>query len=245
MLKLLSPEDFLPPASQALRVPNGLVAAGGALTVDWLLRAYSQGIFPWYSEGDPILWWSPTPRMVLTVENFRLHKSLFKRIKQWASEGDVTITINTDFAAVINHCAGPRNGTSGTWILPQMVAAYESLHHAGYAHSFEVRRAGVLIGGLYGVGIGHMFYGESMFTRQTDASKVALVALVNVLKQFGCPIVDCQQQTAHLASMGATPIPRELFLTQVKQLTQQPSLPWPHLHQKDMLPALANAIFKS
>ena len=245
MLKLLSSEDLLPPASQALRVPNGLVAAGGALTVDWLLRAYSQGIFPWYSAGDPILWWSPTPRMVLTVENFRLHKSLFKRIKQWASEGDVTITINTDFAAVINHCAGPRNGTSGTWILPQMVAAYESLHHAGYAHSFEVRRAGVLIGGLYGVGIGHMFYGESMFTRQTDASKVALVALVNVLKQFGCPIVDCQQQTAHLASMGATPIPRELFLTQVKQLTQQPSLPWPHLHQKDMLPALANAIFKS
>lgn len=242
MLRLLSSTDTFPPLSEALRSPNGLVAAGGALTVDWLLQAYSQGIFPWYCEGDPILWWSPSPRMVLAVENFRAHKSLLKRIRQWAQRQDITLTIDTDFATVIQQCAAPRDGNNGTWILPEMIQAYIALHQAGYAHSFEVRCNSSLIGGLYGVSIGRMFYGESMFTLQTDASKVALAGLVHVLKRWDCPLIDCQQKTRHLASLGAAPLHREEFVSQLKQLTQQSSPDWSTAMGKNLLVELRQGI---
>lgn len=242
MLRLLSPTDTFPPLSEALRSPNGLVAAGGALTVDWLIRAYSQGIFPWYCEGDPILWWSPSPRMVLAVENFRMHKSLLKRIRQWTQRQDISLTIDTDFATIIQQCAAPRGETEGTWILPEIIQAYIALHQAGYAHSFEVRCNTDLIGGLYGVSIGRMFYGESMFCRQTDASKVALAGLVHVLKQWGCPLIDCQQKTKHLASLGATPITREEFISQLKKLIQQPSPDWSKTVGKNLLTELTQSI---
>ncbi len=239
----IAPGDALPSPDQALKYPNGLLAAGGALTVDWLLAAYGKGVFPWYSEGDPILWWSPAPRMVLQTSQFKLRKSLLKRMRQLARDG-VQIMVDHDFDAVISACAGPRDGADGTWILPEIVSAYSDLHRAGHAHSFEVWRGGDLLGGLYGVSIGRMFYGESMFTRRPDASKAALAALVHQLGVWQYPWIDCQQQTGHLASMGASPLPRAQFMRGIAALTQLPAPPWQSVARKDLLPQTLAAIVK-
>jgi len=204
-----------PPIAAALAEPNGLLAAGGDLSPDRLLAAYRSGIFPWYSEGQPILWWSPDPRMVLYVDELRVTRSLRKRIRSGVFE----VRIDTAFRAVIEACAQmPRNGQRGTWITADVVRAYCELHRSGYAHSVEAWRDGSLVGGLYGLALGRMFFGESMFARETDASKVALVYLVDKLRALGVPVVDCQQETAHLAAFGARPIARERFAGHLAQL---------------------------
>jgi leucyl/phenylalanyl-tRNA--protein transferase len=211
----LSARTPFPPLETALVEPNGLLAAGADLSSERLVAAYRQGIFPWYSEGQPILWWSPDPRMVLPVAEFRVSRSLFKRVRA----GTFETRIDTDFRAVIAACARtPRAGQDGTWITPEMVGAYCELHRRGYAHSIESWRDGRLVGGLYGIALGRVFFGESMFAHETDASKVALVALVAQLQRLGVPLIDCQQETAHLATFGARPIPRERFAAHLAEL---------------------------
>ena len=225
MIPWLRPDAPFPPIEAALAEPNGLLAAGGDLTPERLLDAYRRGIFPWYGDDQPVLWWSPDPRMVLFVDEFRITRSLRKRVRQeWFD-----IRIDTAFRPVIEACAiSPRPGQAGTWITPAVVAAYAALHDRGNAHSVEAWRDGRLVGGLYGVAIGRMFFGESMFAREPDASKVALVYLIAVLRARGFPLVDCQQQTAHLASFGARPIPRRTFAELVAALVHSasPDVPW-------------------
>jgi leucyl/phenylalanyl-tRNA--protein transferase len=187
--------------------PNGLLAIGGDLSVQRLLAAYRRGIFPWFSEGQPILWWSPDPRMVLFPAEFVVSRSLRRRI----AEARFDIRIDTAFADVIRACAGPRDGASGTWITSAMIAAYEELHRAGHAHSVEAWRDGRLVGGLYGVALDRVFFGESMFAQETDASKVALAHLVAQCRRQDVGLIDCQQDTRHLASLGARTVPRSLF----------------------------------
>ena len=210
---LNSPTDF-PPVGRAMVEPNGLLCAGGDLAPATILRAYSQGIFPWYSEGQPILWWSPNPRMVLFPDEFKVSKSLAKTARSDKFE----IRIDSVFADVMDSCAAPRSPDGGTWIVEEMQAAYTRLHRLGFAHSVESWREGELVGGLYGIALGRMFYGESMFARATDASKVALVALVEKLKQDGFELIDCQQETRHLASFGARPIARKEFTRRLQEL---------------------------
>lgn len=194
----------------------GLVAAGGRLSPDRLEEAYRKGIFPWYSEGQPVLWWSPDPRMVLFVDEFNLTRSLRKTLKRFAGRADCAVRIDTAFARVIETCASmPRDGEAGTWIVPDMIDAYRAWHERGRVHSVETWVDGELVGGLYGVGIGRMFFGESMFAHRTDASKVALAALVAFCRRHGIAMIDCQQKTAHLASLGAREIPRDDFLRRV------------------------------
>lgn len=208
MIAWLTGAAPFPPLSAALADPNGLLAAGGDLSPERLVAAYSRGIFPWYAEGQPILWWSPDPRMVLRVDAFRVSRSLRKRVQA----GTYETRFDTAFRAVVAACARARRpGQHGTWITPPMIDAYCELHRLGYAHSVESWRDGELAGGLYGVALGRVFFGESMFAHATDASKVALVALVAHLQRIGVPLVDCQQETAHLASFGARPIPRAQF----------------------------------
>jgi leucyl/phenylalanyl-tRNA--protein transferase len=204
--------------------PNGLLAAGGGLSAARLLDAYSRGIFPWFSEGDPVLWWCPDPRMVLPTSEVHVSRSLNRRLRR----ADYEVTFDRAFADVLRECAAPRRNEGGTWLVPSMRRAYQSLHEQGTAHSVEVWREGVLAGGLYGVALGHMFYGESMFSRQTDGSKIALVVLAGHLSKWGFPIVDCQMQTTHLATMGARAIPRVAFLRMVSELVVKPavSCPW-------------------
>lgn len=205
----------------------GLLAAGGALDVPHLVAAYSQGIFPWFSEGQPILWWSTAPRMVLPLAQFRLHHSLRKTLKRFRASNTCEVRIDSDFSAVIHACAAtPREGQSGTWIVPQMVRAYEALHAAGFAHSVETWVDGQLVGGLYCVALGRAVFGESMFARTTDASKVALAALVALCRAQGVRLIDCQQNTRHLASLGAHEVEREVFLTHVARACTQPALDW-------------------
>src|SRR5438105_8226619 len=215
-----------PPVSRALRDPNGLLAAGGELTVERLLEAYRHGIFPWYGEGQPVLWWSPDPRMVLYTEEFRLSRSLAKTVRRRVFD----VRFDTAFERVIRACAAPRSASEGTWITPEMIEAYCLLHRAGYAHSVEAWRDGELMGGLYGVAVGKMFFGESMFARATDASKTALVHLVSVLRKHGYPLIDCQQETAHLASFGARPIARETFARCLAALVNSAAEPGPWTH---------------
>ena len=219
MIPWLRADTPFPPPAQALAEPNGLLAAGADLSTERLLSAYSQGIFPWYSGDQPLLWWSPNPRMVLLTDEFRISQSLHKVIRQKRFE----VRWNTAFHKVIAMCAEPRERDGGTWIMPEMMDAYERLHELGHAHSVESWRDGTLVGGLYGVQIGRMFFGESMFTRETNASKVALAHLVHFLRQAGFPMIDCQQQTKHLASFGARPILRDDFTAQVAKLVQQPA----------------------
>lgn len=212
------PDLAFPPPEQALEAPNGLLAAGGDLSSERLLAAYRQGIFPWFSEGQPVLWWSPDPRMVLWPAAFRLHRSLLQALKR----PDYQVRLDSDFAAVLHACASiPRAGQPGTWITPAMQHAYLDLHQSGFAHSVEIWRQGSLIGGLYGVAIGAMFYGESMFSRQRDASKLAFAHLARFWQQqtAHCGLIDCQMHTAHLASLGATTCSRAVFLEQVQTLT--------------------------
>lgn len=208
----------------------GLLAIGGALQVDNLLRAYRSGIFPWFSEGQPILWWSPDPRMVLRTENFRLHRSLRKTLQNFIRTPGAEIRFDHDFHAVISACSGTtRAGQDGTWILPEMVAAYTRLHAAGHAHSIETWIDGELVGGLYCVSIGGAVFGESMFSRRTDASKIALAALVAFCLHNGIAAIDCQQNTRHLASMGAAETSRAEFVEEVRHALQARAPAWKYL----------------
>lgn len=205
----------------------GLVAAGGGLGVDRLIEAYRQGMFPWFSEGQPILWWSPDPRMVLETKNFKLHRSLRKSLQHFIADPDCEVRINSDFSAVIHQCARTsRKGQPGTWIVKEMIDAYEALHQAGYAHSVETWVNQTLVGGLYCVSIGHAVFGESMFSHQTDASKIALAALVAYARSEGLAWIDCQQNTKHLASLGAGEIARDDFLAQVRSASTQLNRSW-------------------
>lgn len=215
MLKWLdSPGEPFPPVEKALKEPNGLLAAGGDLSVERLLAAYRRGIFPWYSGHEPILWWSPDPRMVLYCAELKVSRSLAKNVRNKGYE----VRVDTAFREVLAGCSGARKDGGGTWLGEDMRKAYFALHRAGHAHSFETWRKGELVGGLYGVALGRMFYGESMFSRATDASKVALVALVEELRARGFPLVDCQVRTPLLASLGAREIPRRAFLREIAAL---------------------------
>jgi leucyl/phenylalanyl-tRNA---protein transferase len=226
MLTWVDPAAPLPHASSALDEPDGLVAAGRDLSARRLLEAYRGGIFPWYSAGQPVLWWSPNPRMVLFIDEFKLSRSLTKTLRRLRREGVWQISLDTDFEAVMKQCAQPRPDQDGTWITQAIINAYCDLHRMGHAHSVEVRENGELIGGLYGVSIGQMFYGESMFARRTDASKAALAGLVGMLKAQGFTMIDCQQTTSHLASLGGRAIPRQDFLEKIAALTALPSPDW-------------------
>jgi leucyl/phenylalanyl-tRNA--protein transferase len=227
MIAWLGMRTPFPPIAAALAEPNGLLAAGGDLSPDRLLVAYRSGIFPWYSEGQPILWWSPDPRMVLYVDELRVSRSLRKRVRKREFE----VRVDSAFRDVIEACAQvPREGQRGTWITADIVRAYCELHRRGYAHSVEAFRGGELVGGLYGLALGRMFFGESMFARETDASKVALVHLTEILRSQDVRVVDCQQETGHLAALGARPIPRERFAAHLTQLIHsiEPPPGWQH-----------------
>jgi leucyl/phenylalanyl-tRNA--protein transferase len=216
----LRPGVPFPPIETALDDPNGLLAASADLTPERLVDAYRRGIFPWYGEGQPVLWWCPDPRMVLPVDEFRLSRSLRRAIKQQRFD----IRVDSAFRDVIVACAVvPRRGQSGTWITPMIVDAYTALFERGQAHSVEAMRNGRLVGGLYGVSIGCMFFGESMFSREADASKVALAHLVALCRARGVPLIDCQQETLHLASLGARPMPRREFAKRVGALVDSPA----------------------
>ena len=216
---------FFPPVETALREPNGLLAAGGQLTPVRLEQAYRQGVFPWFSHGQPVLWWSPDPRMVLPVDEFRLSKSLAKTLRRFLRTPGCELRIDSSFPAVIQACAGtPREGQGGTWIVPRMVAAYVAWHRLGRAHSFETWVNGRLVGGLYGVGLGRMFFGESMFAHATDASKIALAGLVAFCRLHRVALIDCQQHTGHLASLGAREIPRPAFEAHLSRTLGEPEI---------------------
>lgn len=252
MLRWIEPDEPLPALSDVARanhgadqtapdadeaaVPAGLVAAGRDLSVERLIEAYSAGIFPWYEAGQPVLWWSPDPRMVLYTNELRVPRSLRKTMKRALDTNKLSITLDCHFEAVIRACAQIRHGQSGTWLTPEMQQAYTALHEHGLAHSVEVwqRDDGDqprLVGGLYGVSLGRMFFGESMFTRVSDASKMALVALVQMLRSAGFDMIDCQQNTAHLARFGAREISREAFVAAVTRQIAKPPPDWSALRQ--------------
>lgn len=226
----VNPGEALPSPEQALAEPDGLLAAGADLSAARLIEAYRQGIYPWYAEGQPVLWWSPNPRMVLYLEEFRMHRSLQKTARRMRSERMWTLTIDRDFAGVIRSCRAPRDERGGTWINDDIVAAYLELHHQGLAHSVELWHGSgaraLLAGGLYGVSLGRMFYGESMFARVSDASKIALAGLVATLRNEGFRMLDCQQNTRHLASLGARAIARTRFLEELAVAIEQPGPDW-------------------
>jgi leucyl/phenylalanyl-tRNA--protein transferase len=212
----LDPGDPFPPPAQALAEPNGLLAAGADLSVERLIAAYRRGIFPWYSAGQPILWWSPDPRMVLIPSELRLTRSLRKRLHR----RDYEVRADTAFEAVMRGCAEPRAGQDGTWITGEMIAAYGALNRCGIAHSVETWIDGELAGGLYGVALGSAFFGESMFTLVTDASKIALAHLVRQLGRWSFGMIDCQMATSHLAAFGAREIPRARFMARLAELVE-------------------------
>jgi len=201
------PDFIFPPVDAALTEPNGLLAAGGDLSPQRLLSAYCKGIFPWFNEEDPILWWSPNPRMVLFPDELKVSHSLRKVLKRAQYE----IRTDYNFMQVMQACSAPRKGQLGTWIHPEMIAAYTALHEMGLAHSVETWMDDQLVGGLYGIALGRVFFGESMFSRAPDASKIAFVHLVRQLKDWNFNVIDCQVKTAHLASLGAREIPRMKF----------------------------------
>lgn len=226
MIPWLVDDAPFPPIERALEDPNGLLCAGGDLSPGRILAAYRRGIFPWFSAGQPILWWTPDPRMVLFPAEFRISRSLRKTLRK----GDYVVRLDCDFAAVISACADtPREAQPGTWITPGMQRAYRDLHELGWAHSVETWRDGELVGGLYGLAIGRMFYGESMFSRQTDASKIAAAHLARFLESRDFGMVDCQMYTDHLASLGAREIPRSEFMCRLDALCSAPGEParWP------------------
>lgn len=223
MIAWLRSGDPFPPVEKAAAEPNGLLAAGGDLSVSRLVDAYGRGIFPWFNEGQPILWWSPDPRMVLFPAELKISRSLTKTLRHSRFE----IRADTAFREVILNCGMPRREQHGTWITAPMVEAYCEMHRAGIAHSVETWIDEELVGGLYGVALGHAFFGESMFTRVTDASKVALVTLVRQLELWGFGLVDCQMNTAHLASFGAREIPRADFTRRLRELIHYPTIPAP------------------
>ncbi len=220
MLTWLKRDDLsFPPLETALREPNGLLAAGGDLRPERLLAAYRHGCFPWYQEGQPLLWWSPDPRTVLFPDELHVSRSLRKRMRN----GDYRVTFDKAFAEVIQGCAGPRSYADGTWITTPMQDAYVRLHEMGVAHSVEVWQQGQLVGGLYGLAMGELFFGESMFSRATDASKVGFVTLVERLREWGFALIDCQMPTRHLESFGARNIPRAAFAEALAMHLDRPS----------------------
>jgi leucyl/phenylalanyl-tRNA---protein transferase len=229
-LPFLAPGQAFPPVVQAWGPQSpapGLLAAGGALDVQTLKRAYSNTIFPWFSEGQPILWWSPDPRMTLDVSNFKLHRSLRQVLQKFIASSQCEVRFDTVFDEVIQACASShRNGQPGTWIVPDMVDAYTKLHQAGFAHSVETWIDGKMAGGLYCVALGRAVFGESMFTRAPNASKIALAALVGFCKNNGISMVDCQQNTRHLASLGASEISRAEFLSRTQAAVLEPAPRW-------------------
>lgn len=229
MIPWLDAHTPFPDVSEALTIDApGLLAAGADLSPQRLLLAYQNGIFPWFSEGQPILWWSTDPRMVLYTDAFKLSDSLKKtlrRVERSRTEGGRwQVSFDSDFEAVMRACAAPRRDGPGTWISQDIIDGYTGLHALGYAHSSEVWLDGELVGGAYGVCIGHMFYGESMFARVSDASKVALAYLVAFLRANGVRMVDCQQETGHLASLGAAPIARAVFLQHLRTAIRAPAI---------------------
>ena len=217
----------LPPSHLAMGPGSeapGLLAVGGSVTPQRLAEAYRCGIFPWYSPGEPPLWWSPDPRMVLPVDSFKMAPSLRKTLRRFIRDPRCEVRIDSAFSAVIQACAAtPREGQAGTWIAAEIIAAYTAWHAAGAAHSVETWVNGELVGGLYGVGLGRMFFGESMFSHRTDASKIALAALVAFCRAHGIGLIDCQQHTSHLASLGAREIPRERFEAHLRQAVDAPA----------------------
>ena len=230
MIPWLADNSAFPPVENALRSPSGLLAAGGNLSATRLLEAYRQGVFPWFSEGEPVLWWSPDPRTVLIPGEFKISRSLAKTLRNAAYE----VRTDTAFEQVIRGCAAPRNGQHGTWIHESMINAYCTLHQMGYAHSVEVwmdstmpRNGQQLAGGLYGIAIGRMFYGESMFSRANNASKVALAHLARQLDRWQFGMVDCQMNTSHLVSLGAREMPRGEFIMKLQELINYaPAIRW-------------------
>lgn len=218
MIPWLTPESSFPPLNSALANPNGLLAVGGDLSPQRLIEAYRRGIFPWFNEGEPVLWWSPDPRMVLFPPELKISRSLRRTLKK----GNYEIRVDSAFSQVMQACAQPRKGRPGTWIHADMISAYAGLHEMGVAHSVEVWIGGELMGGLYGVAQGRMFFGESMFSRASDASKIALVHLVKQLERWGFRMIDCQMKTAHLASLGGREIPRNEFSQRLKELVNYP-----------------------
>lgn len=219
MIPWLEVADDFPPLERALAEPSGLLAAGADLSPARLLTAYRSGIFPWYGKDQPVLWWSPDPRMVLFPAEFRMPRSLAKRLRR----RDYEIRTDTAFETVMRACAAPRAGDAGTWITPDMMAAYCELHRLGHAHSVETWIDGELAGGLYGIALGRAFYGESMFTRAPDTSKIALAHLVRQLTRWQFGMIDCQMNTAHLAHFGAREIPRSEFSRRLAELVNYPS----------------------
>lgn len=220
MLTWLKRDDLsFPSLETALREPNGLLAAGGDLRPERLLAAYRHGCFPWYQEGQPLLWWSPDPRTVLFPDELHVSRSLRKRMRH----GDYRVTFDKAFAEVIQGCAGPRSYADGTWITTPMQDAYVRMHEMGVAHSVEVWQQGQLVGGLYGLAMGELFFGESMFSRATDASKVGFVTLVERLREWGFALIDCQMPTRHLESFGARSIPRAAFAEALAMHLDRPS----------------------
>jgi len=210
------PQQNFPPLHEALTDPDGLLAAGGCLSTTRLINAYANGIFPWYSPEDPILWWSPNPRLVIFPDQLHISKSLKKTLRKQRFK----ITFNSAFADVISACSNPRVDEAGTWLSNEMQAAYIDLHQLGYAHSIEAWHDGKLVGGLYGIAIGLVFFGESMFHTQTDASKIAFVSLIQQLTEWGYQMIDCQVHSNHLVSLGAEEIPRNHFISLLEQHSQ-------------------------
>jgi len=216
-----NPEQDFPSVNKALREPDGLLAVGGCLSQNRLLNAYRHGIFPWYNPGEPVLWWSPDPRLVLFPDKLVISRSLHKTLRK----NIFIVTFDQAFNEVVAACADPRKDSVGTWITTEINAAYNQLHQAGFAHSVEAWLDGELVGGLYGVALGQVFFGESMFHTQTDASKTAFVTLVQQLKSWGYQLIDCQVHTKHLASFGAVEISRDYFIKLLNQYCDAPVQP--------------------
>jgi leucyl/phenylalanyl-tRNA--protein transferase len=244
MVPWLGPDDPFPPVERALGAASGapgLLAASGDLLPSRLIDAYRRGIFPWYSDGQPVLWWSPDPRMILRPAEFKLSPSLRKTLKRVLRDDAWEIRVDHDFAAVMRACAqAPRRGQRGTWITADVVEAYSSLHRLGDAHSIESWFEGERVGGLYGVSFGKMFFGESMFAHATDASKIALAALVGHLRRHKIEMIDCQQNTSHLASLGGREIARKAFIAHVRASVDAPPISW-RFDKTALLEVLARA----
>jgi leucyl/phenylalanyl-tRNA--protein transferase len=227
----LGAHDPFPPVEQALIEPNGLLAAGGDLSPERLLDAYARGIFPWFNDEDPVLWWSPDPRMVLFPRELHVSRTLRRTIRS----GEFAVTLDRAFDQVMEGCAAPRTNQEGTWITGEMMGAYARLADLGYAHSVEAWADGELVGGLYGVALGRVFYGESMFSRRSNASKVALAHAARQLDRWKFVVIDCQMATGHLASLGAREIARADFVRRVRTGAAQPPVPSPWRIDEDLM----------
>lgn len=239
MVPFLGPHDPLPPPETARRRPNGLLAAGGGLSLPRLVDAYGRGAFPWFNDGEPVLWWCPDPRMVLPTDAVHVSRSLARRLRR----GGYRVTLDHAFSEVMRACAAPRADGPGTWITAEMLAAYEALHAAGHAHSLEVWVDGTLAGGIYGVSLGRAFFGESMFSRLPDGSKVAIAWLAAQLGRWRMPFIDCQVPSEHLSSLGGLEVSRGAFLQRLAPLVAAPPPPGPWRLDDDLTGAAVAAAF--